>query len=207
MGIGGLFAFKAGQYRDMLKDALKELQEWGEEDSGSEEDEDDDAAGSENEDMFGDGPSIPKSDPDGIRPRLEFTLKQGKLLVTMYNAVIKRRFQTLTPTVPAIQDQNRLIVRLKRMDLVLEILRNIPDILDELATEGFYDLSPGLIDRLMHDIFEQSVLVTKQVGLNWDAKEDEFTTWATKFRDTMKERWDGMAELTEGVRLVMVKEA
>jgi hypothetical protein len=107
MGVGGLCIKKAEEYRDLVKDALEELQEWGEEESSDNEDEDDEAAGSADEEgagisaqdavdeMFASQHHIPSADPEKIRPRLESSLKRIRLVALMYAAVIKRRFKTL----------------------------------------------------------------------------------------------------------------
>ena len=103
IGVAGLVIQKAEGYRDLLKDALEELQEWAEEESDEDDEEEkvldaeEDAAQAELDNIFGSQQHIPSDDPESIRPRLESSMKRLRLLILMYQAVSKRRFKTLPP--------------------------------------------------------------------------------------------------------------
>lgn len=207
MGIAGLVIQKALQYRDTIKDALEELQEWGEEedsededdeqyDNGHSEDEDDlsDPAQQAIDDMFGNQRHIPKDDTNKIRQRLESSLKRLRLIALMFEAVVKRRFKTL-PILPLIepnaepkpkQDGTPRVVQ--TLDEVLNVMKKLPDITDELAN-GFYELDTTEIDKQMDDLFFTGFAATELLVKNWQGEKDEFTAWAQKFQTAMKKGW------------------
>ncbi|TVY83965.1 Uncharacterized protein LSUE1_G001928, partial [Lachnellula suecica] len=200
LGIAGLLVRKADEYRATLKDALEELQEWGEEESDEEDEEDDvaqDTDGMETsaqdavDDMF-DQRHIPAEDPDKIRPRLESALKKLRLVVLMYQAVVKRRWKTLPP-LPSPQPPQELEAKskedsgiLSRLDKVTSAFKDIPDITDELAG-AFYRLDGPEIDKKMEDCFSTSLEAVELLLKSWEGTEDEFTAWARKFQIAIKE--------------------
>jgi hypothetical protein len=178
LGIAGLCVKKAEQYRDLLKDALEELQEWGDEegsDAESEEEEhdeeDEDNAQNIADTLFSPPRHIPPTDPTLLRPRLETALHRTRLLVLLYSALIKRRFKTL----PA-SDASRIPV----IDAVLSTLQKLPSMADELAS-AFYELNPGAVDARMRECFETGKEAAGMVGRDWEGGEDEFTAWVSLF--------------------------
>lgn len=193
LGIAGILIKKADQYRDLLKDALEEFQEWGEEESDGEdqddfpEDEDDGVDTSAQDavdNIFGSQRHIPSEDPEKIRPRLESAQKRLKLVVLMYQAVVKRRFKTL-PRLPCpdappetkekSNDDSQIITCL---DEVLDVLKKIPDITDELAS-AFYELDAAEIDKRMDECFFAAFGASELLAKNWKGEEDEFTAWVS----------------------------
>lgn len=186
LGIAGLVIQKAEEYRDLLADALQELQEWGEEESdGEEEEEDSDEEKSPQDavdDIFGSQHHIPCGDPEKIRPRLESCQKRLRLIITMYTAVVKRRFKTLPPL-----PHPALTTKLKSsedpgiiscLDEVLEVMKKIPDITDELAS-AFYELDGEEVDKRMDECFFKGFATAELVLKNWEGEKDEFTVWVS----------------------------
>ncbi|KAF4624463.1 hypothetical protein G7Y89_g13708 [Cudoniella acicularis] len=201
IGIAGLLIKKADGYRELLKDALEELQEWGEEVSDGEEDEE----GSENDTeggavtsaqdaldaMFASERHIPSEDPEKIRPRLESSQKRLRLIILMYQAVVKRRLKTLPPLPHPEQtreskgtsDGGSGIVGC--LDDVLDAMKKIPDITDELAS-AFYELDGIEIDKRMDQCFLAGFAAVKLLVNNWEGKEDEFSTWTNPHSSQMQ---------------------
>ena len=190
LGVAGLMTKLAEDYRELIEDALWEIQEWGE--GGSDADEDS-VVGSEDEDdaqaaidrMFTPQRHIPTADPDKIRPRFESSVKRLQLVMLMYKAVVKRRFKTL-PRLPNLEnvpslkengDSNSGIAG--TADEVMDELKRIPEIVDELAT-AFYALGGEDIDKRMQECFTASFAAAKLLTKNWDGQEDEFSTWVSK---------------------------
>ncbi|KAF4953051.1 hypothetical protein FGADI_6321 [Fusarium gaditjirri] len=186
LGVGGFYVRKAEEWRDMLKDVMEELKEWGEE----EEDEDDvdgladdmnNASLTEQEmvdDLMNSSSAIPKSDPDKIRPRLDSTLKRLRMLVLLCQAISKRRFKklpkdTTTGDIPS------------RLDKTADILETWRDKFEDLAA-AFYELDAEEIDRLMEDCFESAVGVSEVLKLGWEGESDEFSEWMEKFKVEVK---------------------
>ena len=178
IGLAGFIIRKAEGYRDLLKDALEELQDWAEEESEGE-DEDvvdgkEDSAQTDFDDIFGSQRHIPSDDPDSIRPRLESSLKRLRLLMLLYQAVTKRRFKTLPP-----EPENKSVDDLgiiKCLDEVLDVMKKIPDIIDELAS-AFYELDTTEIDKRMDQCFFTGFALAELLVKNWKGEKDEFSAW------------------------------
>ena len=197
LSVAGLVVKKAEEYRDLLKDALEELQEWGDEESDEEEsdgEDDKDEAQAAVDGIFGSQRHIPSEDPEKLRPRLESSQKRLRLVITMYTAVIKRRFKTL-PHLQLRQLPPELEGKSKEdpgiatcLDAVLDLMKKIPDITDELA-HAFYELDGAEIDKRMYECFSKGFAATELLLKNWEGQEDGFTTWAVKFQLAMKKGW------------------
>ncbi|CZT53142.1 uncharacterized protein RSE6_14596 [Rhynchosporium secalis] len=201
MGIAGLVVKKAEQYRATLKDALDELQEWAEEESDEEGGEHDGDAGDgqeryddaqrEVDDLFGNQKHIPSDDPEEIRPKLEASLKRLQLLGMMYQAVVKRRFKCL-PKLPLPKSTSGQVEEwsgkadvVTIVDEVLEMMKKIPDAVDELPS-AFYELDVKDIDDQMEACFLSGFSALELLNKNWKGEEDEFTVWLQKFQLAMK---------------------
>lgn len=208
LGIAGIVVQKAEQYRDTLKDAIEELQEWGNESDDEDEDEDEDedantddeaddaipnTAQDEIDDFFGSTMHIPKDDPNKIRPRLELSLRRLKLVAVMFTAVVKRRFKTLSSlSLPELSTGDypltdgkltppkpgSVIAPAYRVDASVDILRTITELVDNLAT-AFYDLDTEAIVDGMDQCFSTSLRVTELLSQDWAGKDDAFTTWVS----------------------------
>jgi hypothetical protein len=196
LGIAGLVVKKAEQYRDTLKDALEELEEWGEETSddegedGNADEADDDEDGIENtaqdeiDDLFGSQRHISADDPAKIRDRLISSVRRLKLIVLMFQAIIKRRFKTLPPLphpplpteLEEKSPENPGIIQC--LDNVLDMLKQIPDLTDELAN-AFYELDDKEIDKYMEQCFFKGFGAVEMLIDNWEGQNDEFSTWVS----------------------------
>jgi hypothetical protein len=214
MGVAGFFVKKTEEWKDTLKDVMEEMKEWGDEEPDDDEDEDEDedkdegsdGGGSEDgvddlvdqmggshistqamlDDLMNSSRAIPRSDPDRIRPRLESSLKRIRLVILLYQAIIKRRIKklpssslsttpntTTTTTIPA------------RLDEAAHILRKLPDAFGDLAC-AFYELQPVEIDAAMDQCFFDAFAASEMLGRAWDGGADEFTEWTGKFQVEIK---------------------
>jgi hypothetical protein len=181
LGIAGLAVKKAEQYRDTIKDAIAELQEWREgEDLDSEGrgdvllDSDDEGVDGDNdsiEDIFNAANSMPKDRPE-LRELVQDAEGRLKKVVLLYTAVIKRRLKTFV-SVNAHHTAGRL-------DELLIHLTAIPDLIDELAG-SFYDLD----EKQAKSRLDRCILEARGAGsvaaLSWKGEEDEFTAWQKKW--------------------------
>ncbi|KUJ20842.1 uncharacterized protein LY89DRAFT_579481 [Mollisia scopiformis] len=199
LGVVGLVIKKVEEYKSLLQDALEELQEWGEEgsdneDTGFDDDDDPDEAQAAVDSMFLQR-HIPSEDPDKIRPRLDSSLKRLRLLILMYQAVVKRRFKAL-PSLPLADlppesktpttEEDSGIVNC--VDEALDVMKKIPGITDDLAS-AFYELDGPEIDKKMDLCFFTGFAAAELLVKDWQGRKDEFTTWATKFQLAMKKGW------------------
>lgn len=192
LGVAGLAMKKAVEYRDLVKDALEELQAWAEEESDDEDEDDYENSGDEDDekkdpqdivdDLFGSQPHIPKDDPEKIREKLESSTKRLRLIILMYQAVEKRRFKTLPylphPEIPAElkekSSEDPGIVEC--LDEVLVRMKKITNLTDDLAS-AFYDLDSSVIDKLMDETWFTGFATVELLIKNWEGQKDDFTTW------------------------------
>ncbi|KAI9640830.1 hypothetical protein NHQ30_010671 [Ciborinia camelliae] len=202
LGVAGLAMKKAEEYRDLVKDALEELQGWAEEESDDEDD--DEHSGDEDDgkkdpqdivdDFFGSQSHIPKDDPEKIREKLESSTKRLRLIILMYQAVVKRRFKTL-PYLPHPELPAQLKEKssedpgiIECLDEVLVRMKKITDLTDDLAS-AFYELDSAAIDKLMDETWFTGFATIELLLKDWEGQKDDFTTWAYKFQLAMKKGW------------------
>jgi len=185
LGIMEILVKKVEEYQALVKDALEELREWGDEaaeeaDNLQDDEQDVDDAQAAFDDMLGSQKHIPTDDPDQIRERLESTLKKLRLIILMYQAVVKRRLKTL-PSMPHLllppnlEDQSAPGI-IKCLDELMRLLREIPDVVDDLAS-AFYDLDGVEIDSKMNECFLAGSSAAILLRKNWVDEEDEYTAW------------------------------
>ncbi|KAK5995359.1 hypothetical protein PT974_03763 [Cladobotryum mycophilum] len=203
MGVGGFFVQKMNEWKDTLNDIMTELKEWSEEepdeeDEDEDEDEDDDTAsqpddpadqiGGNNtstqsmlDDLMNSHQNIPLSDPDGIRPRLESSLRRIRLVVLLYQAITKRRMKKLPPFPPTSPEKKLP----QRLDEIANLLEKLPDRFGDLAG-AFYELRPREIDDAMDQCFLDAFAASELLGKSWDGSADDFTEWTGKFQLEIK---------------------
>ncbi|KAI8961317.1 hypothetical protein F5Y11DRAFT_229981 [Daldinia sp. FL1419] len=197
LGIAGLLIKKVEEYRDMLKDILEELKEYGEE-VDDDDDDDADEAGEDGVDNVADqiqnthistqemlddfmNPRhIPRDDPLKIRERLDSCLKRLRLTTLLYTAIIKRRLKSIPP-LPAITQASIT----KRLDEVFPILKRLPQRFEDIAG-AFYDLDRDGIDHTMDSCFFDAFAASEMLLEPWDGQRDEFTEWVEKFQVGIK---------------------
>jgi hypothetical protein len=196
LGIGGLMTRKVEQYRDTVKDALEELQDWGDETSEDEEDDDElheaalngngscNPAQDDIDNMFQDQRHIPVNDVKRVRERLECTLRRLRLINLLYQAIIKRRLKTL-PAIPHTSASSAITTRL---DTLMPLLSRIPDSVDDLASV-FYSLDDPGINAQMIECFSTASTAAEVLDTSWEDKQDEFSVWREKFVKAMAEEW------------------
>lgn len=202
-GVGGFFVHKMNEWKDTLNDILEEMKEWGDEEPDEEdEDEDDDndddgddigdladQVGSTHistqnmlDDLMSSHRTIPASDPDRIRPRLESSLRRLRLVILLYQAITKRRMKKLPPFAAKNETGNKVP---QRLDELAALLQKLPDSFGDLAC-AFYELRPREIDDAMDQCFLDAFAVSELLSEGWDGARDEFTEWTEKFQKEIK---------------------
>lgn len=188
-GVAEFFVQKVTSWRDTLQDVMEELKEWGDEEP--DDDDDDDAAHEYDDDvddtqqmiddfMNGQG-AIPKEDPDSIRPRLESSIRRIRLVLLLYQAVIKRRVKKL-PAFPVTASDSTVT---KRLDEAAALLNKLPDGFTDLAA-SFYELDADAIDESMDQCFLDAFASSELFSNTWTGDRDEFSEWAEKFQQEIK---------------------
>ncbi|KAK2594280.1 hypothetical protein QQS21_007986 [Conoideocrella luteorostrata] len=193
MGVSGLFVKKVDQWKDILSDVMEELKEWGDEEPEDEDDADEDdlndLSGQLNatslstqamlDQLMNSQRTIPASDPDGIRPRLETSLKRLRLVTLLYQALAKRRLKKLSFPFP--QESNVP----SRLDEMAKVLAKLPDSFGDLAA-AFYELQPEGIDSMMDQCFLDAFAAGELFVRDWQDERDAFSEWIVKFRGEIK---------------------
>jgi hypothetical protein len=199
--VGGFFVLKMNEWKDTLNDIMEEMKEWGDEEADEEdedEDDDDEADGINDladqvgsthistqnilDDLMNSHQSIPASDPDRIRPRLESSLRRLRLVILLYQAITKRRMKKL-PSLPQREAGSNKTPQ--RLDELATLLQKLPDSFGDLAC-AFYELRPREIDDAMDQCFLDAFAVSELLSEGWDGSRDEFTEWTDKFQKEIK---------------------
>ncbi|PSK58755.1 hypothetical protein B9Z65_6770 [Elsinoe australis] len=176
MDVGGVALKRAREYQALVKDAIAELKEWGEEAEESEDEVEVDDG--EEEDFFGGGNSLPR-DRAELRELLSQGLGKVRKVDILYTAVTKRRIRTFT------KETARIKPHVMIMDELLDHLKKLPELTDELAS-GFYDLDEDAVKEQITALVDEAKATIKLVKLSWDGKEDEFTGWSAKWLEVVK---------------------
>lgn len=214
LGVGGIVAEKVQQWRDILGDITDELKEWGaeepDEDEEDEEDEEEEEDGVNHlsdpdpdpdhqlntasslsttqamlDQIMDSQQTIPRSDPDRIRPRLETCLQRLRLTTLLYQALTKRRLKKLPPF-PQEPGSGSDIP--SRLDEMAKALGALPDRFGDLAC-AFYELQPEEIDKVMDQCFLDAFAASDLFVRGWDGETDAFSDWVVKFQTEMKKTW------------------
>ncbi|PNP45277.1 hypothetical protein TGAM01_v209142 [Trichoderma gamsii] len=199
--VSGFFVQKMNEWKDTLNDIMEEVKEWGDEEA-DEDDEDEDDAGDDDvddladaaesthistqnmlDDLMSSHQSIPASDPDGIRPRLESSLRRLRLVIILYTAITKRRMKNLPSLSKGEAASNSTTTQ--RLNELAPLLQKLPDSFGDLAG-AFYELRPKEIDDAMDQCFLDSFAVSELLSVSWDGSRDEFTEWTEKFQKEIK---------------------
>ncbi|KAK4619313.1 hypothetical protein CLAFUW4_11668 [Fulvia fulva] len=182
MGLAGLAVKKAEQYRDAVKDAIEELQEWKEgEDLDNEgvdelldgDDEGIDGDADLMEDIFNAANSLPKDRPE-LKELVEQAEGKLKKIVLLFNALIRRRLKPF-------EDGEK--GKVKALDAVVEMLRSVQKDVDDLAN-CFYELNEEDVKVALETCVGHAKEACKIAKLK-DGKEDEFTTWSQKWEEAI----------------------
>ncbi|KAM0446837.1 hypothetical protein ACHAPV_007055 [Trichoderma viride] len=199
-GVSGFFVQKMNEWKDTLNDIMEEVKEWGDEEA-DEDDEDGDSGDDDVDDLadtvesthistqnmlddlMSSHQSIPASDPDGIRPRLESSLRRLRLVILLYTAITKRRMKKLPSFSQAEAASSSTTT--KRLNELAPLLQKLPDRFGDLAC-AFYELRPKEIDDAMDQCFLDSFAVSELLSVSWDGSRDEFTEWTEKFQKEIK---------------------
>ncbi|PPJ60522.1 hypothetical protein CBER1_03197 [Cercospora berteroae] len=188
LGIAGLAVQKAEQFRETIKDAIFELQEWKEGTDLDTEGVDDALLDSGDEGVDGDEESFdgifnaanscPKDRPE-LKELVDVACGKMKKIVLLYTALGKRRLKTYgsksTEQQKSVSDLDELVERMS----------DLQEELDEIAA-GFYDLDEDAAKEILEKCVNESREVSQLARLDWAAREDEFTTWRDKWDEAIR---------------------
>lgn len=187
LGISGLAVKKCEEYRDTIKDAITELQEWKDgtdlDTEGTEDalldsgDEGVDGDADSFDDIFNAANSCPKDRPE-LKELLDTATGKLKKIVFLFTAIGKRRFKTFRSK-PA--EELRSV---DDLDDILQRLHTLQEDVDDIAG-GFYELDEDLVNEVLNKCVSDAREISKLARLDWTAKEDEFTIWRDKWDEAL----------------------
>lgn len=187
LGVAGLAVQKAEQWRDTIKDAIEELQEWADgEDLETEgqndalfDSDDEGVAGDDNDslnDIFNAANSMPADRPE-LKELVEQAVEKLKKVDILYRALIKRRLKPYKNVVAAETGKKSSA---ENLDELLESLKSLPDSVDDMAS-NFYDLDEEAARAALTGCVKKACETATLATLDYDGKEDEFSTWSKKW--------------------------
>lgn len=187
LGVAGLAVRKAEEWRDTIRDAIEELQEWAEGEDLESEGRDDDAlldSGDEGvggdeegslDEMFNAANSLPADRPE-LKVLVGRAVEKLKKVEILYRALGKRRLKAFKSVEAA--DGRRSGV--EYLDEIVANLKALPDKVDDLAST-FYDLDEEAVEEALADCVDKARETAKLARLDYDGKEDEFSKWSEKW--------------------------
>jgi hypothetical protein len=191
LGVAGLAVQKAEQWRDTIKDAITELQEWTEgEDTDTEgnrdalldsDDEGVDGDADSFDDIFNAANSMPADRPE-LKELVEESIEKLKKVGILYNALIKRRLKTFE--LVTMDAAAKYKTSAEQLDAIVATLRTIPHLVDELAS-SFYDLDEAQAKEVLAKCVSKALDTAATAELSYDGQEDEFSAWSLKWRDAV----------------------
>lgn len=185
-GMRGLVAQKGEEWRGLLEDAIEELRAWREgEDTESEGvwdgllDEEDEAVEGDREGavegIFHAANSFPR-DGGQWEGLIEEVMGRLKKIILLYRAVEKRRLGIFS-----CDGDGEAVARL---DGIMDGLRRIPQVVDELAG-SFYELDVEGVQTQLKLCMIETKDVVEKARLGWDGGEDAFTMWCLKWEEAI----------------------
>ncbi len=197
-GLVGIVVQQAQEYRDLLQDAITELKEWTEGAKGPESNLPDPfeevpemgeysiSSWAENQegDPFG-YPSVMPENDLGLRAQMEEVVKKLQRVDLIYPPIIKRRLKRF-PAVPASTEHCQGQTQLELLDIAMNILKLIPEEVDELAATC-YQGDHEETKLQLANVCDRAVKTMEGLSLNWQAEPDEFTEWSKKWLHIMKQ--------------------
>lgn len=188
-GIIEFIARRVEQWRDLVKDAVQELEEW----DPAEDDDDffDDIPGDEKDDGDKDEDSDDESDDEentaALQEQKKSTLRFLKPVAQVYPAIVNNRLKK-TKTAPLSTTGG-----ISRLEKLMTHLQRIPDQLDE-AAGALYEEDIGRsvkhLQKIRDDASKAVELVTKPWGSEEQPNEetdDKFATWSKTWAKVMDE--------------------
>ncbi|KAI9373960.1 hypothetical protein BJX61DRAFT_351457 [Aspergillus egyptiacus] len=185
-GVVGFVVRRAEEYRDLVKDAVEEIEGWDpdEDDDFFDdllEDDGDEAGGESNDDNDEDGQSAT------LNARKKDALRILKPIAQIYPAIILNRLKKAPSPPPA--------PSVRTLEALMKNLQQIPDYIDEVAG-ALYEAD---LEKFMRQLGKTGICARKAVelvALPWDAKQspgskegagDKFTTWSKTWAKVLEE--------------------
>ncbi|PHH64482.1 hypothetical protein CDD81_4557 [Ophiocordyceps australis] len=127
---------------------------------------------------------ISRLDPQGIRPRLEVSLKRLRLVIILYQGALKRRLGTmpavLTPLHPPPSSSSALECPVSRLDCLANIFQQLPQRFEDVAA-ALYSRDAASADQTLAAFCEDALFASQLLKYDWNNKRDVFAEWLNQF--------------------------
>lgn len=190
-GVVGFVMRRVEQWRDLVRDAVEEIEDWDPEEDGDEFF--DDLMGDENDnDDKGAGEDDDSDDDDetaALKEQKKNTLHFLKPIAQVYPAILKNRLKN-SGDVPLLSASG-----VAKLESLMLNLQSIPDQVDE-AAGALYEANTSKSAKFLKKTQESASQAVASVTLPWDAAagadreekaEDKFTIWSKTWFKVMDE--------------------
>lgn len=187
-GVVGFIAHRVEQWRELVKDAVEELENWDPEEAGDDffDDilDDDDGEGGKSD---SDDESKDEEHTTALQEHKKSTIRLLKPLLQVYPAIIKNRLKNTQDT------QFASSANIARLEKLIKYLHRIPDQVDE-AAGGLYeddlDTSASFLRKVQHSAtraVETATLPWASDEAGGQSTEDKFVVWSKTWSKVMEE--------------------
>ncbi|PYI35712.1 hypothetical protein BP00DRAFT_422116 [Aspergillus indologenus CBS 114.80] len=184
-GVVGFVVRRVEQWRDLVRDAVGEIEEWDPDEEGDEFfDEllsDDGDADAENKKGEGEEDED-EEESKALHAQKKSTLRVLKPIAQVYPAIVTHRLKRTADAVAEV----------RRLEALVENLQVIPELVDEIAG-ALYEADPDRSARFLGQTKDRAVKALELVRLPWqqgttgEEKGDKFTTWVNTWLKVMDE--------------------
>ncbi|KAJ5638298.1 hypothetical protein N7490_008177 [Penicillium lividum] len=178
-GVVGFITRRVEQWRDLVRDAVEELENW---DPAEDDDFFDDILGDEkDEEDAGSEDSDDEENTAAMQEQKKTTLRFLKPIAQVYPAIITYRLKKANDA-PLASAEN-----VARLEKLVVSLQSIPDQVDEVVGALYEEDAPRSVEFLQktHEFASQAV---ESVAAPWgDEAEDKFTVWSQTWSKVMEE--------------------
>ncbi|PYI18211.1 hypothetical protein BO99DRAFT_403751 [Aspergillus violaceofuscus CBS 115571] len=186
-GVVGFVVRRVEQWRDLVRDAVGEIEEWDPDEEGDEFfdellSDDDDDADTQNKKGEDEEDDDDEEESKALHAQKKSTLRVLKPIAQVYPAIVTHRLKRTADAVAEV----------RRLEALMENLQVIPELVDEIAG-ALYEADPDRSGRFLGQTKDRAVKALEVVKLPWqqgttgEEKEDKFTTWVTTWLKVMDE--------------------
>ncbi|RAL15845.1 uncharacterized protein BO97DRAFT_475465 [Aspergillus homomorphus CBS 101889] len=179
-GVVGFVMRRVEQWRDLVRDAVGEIEEWDPDEEGDEFF--DELLGEDHTGHQDEGGDSEDEDEDGeesaaLHAQKKDTLRVLRPIAQVYPAIVTHRLKKTADAVAEV----------RTLEALMGCLREIPELVDEVAG-ALYEANPEKSLRFLGLAKEKAVAALQLVTLPWQgAGEDKFSAWAKTWLRVMNE--------------------
>ncbi|KAI9749609.1 MAG: hypothetical protein M1815_002396 [Lichina confinis] len=211
-GLAGVLSAQASSHYELLEDAVAELQCWGEDLAGDDDDENRPPSPADDDPLQPLGWTMKKLSRNDteMRALLKTTLDKLKHIKLLYPPIIKRRLRKFhqslaspSSSLPqqslsakeqgeclqeqelrALPQESGNMSPARRLDLSMQNLQGIPEITDDTAA-ALYEGNVDGVNASLNLCVARAKNTAMLMALDWEGKSDQLTTWLAKWNEML----------------------